>query len=98
LKEVGKACGVDKPVEVVKFIGGKRINKAVPKYELITTHTGRRTFITNSLEKGMLPKELMQITGHKNFETLMRYFSREKEEVHQKIISIWDDAPSIKVG
>ncbi len=99
LKVLGKHCGIDRPVEVVKFIGGKRITQHVPKHELMTSHIGRRTFITISLEMGLLPKELMQLTGHADFQTLMRYFNKDRDEVKDKAVKLWSDAPSkIKAG
>jgi integrase len=59
----------------------------------MTTHLGRRTFITLCLEKGMLPNEIMQITGHTDMEMLMRYFNKDKEEVRAKAMQLWNDAP-----
>ncbi len=73
VKEVGKVCGIDDPTEMIKYVGTKRVEKTVPKYELLSSHTGRRTFITLSLEKGMRAETVMKISGHKDMKTLMRY-------------------------
>lgn len=73
VKEVGQVCGIDDPTEMIKYIGTKRVEKTVPKYELLSSHTGRRTFITLSLEKGMRVETVMKISGHKDMKTLMRY-------------------------
>lgn len=43
------------------------------KCDLITSHTGRRTYITLCLSKGIRPDQLMQTTGHKKFETMKKY-------------------------
>ena len=43
------------------------------KCDLISSHTGRRTYITLCLEKGIRPDQLMQTTGHKKFETMKKY-------------------------
>jgi adenylate cyclase class IV len=60
LKELGKFAEIEQPVQKVKFIGSRRIEEKVPKYELITTHTARRTFVTLSLEKGIRPETVMK--------------------------------------
>jgi hypothetical protein len=73
LKEPGKFAGIDQPVQKVKFIGSRPVEETVPKIELITTHTVRRTFVTLSLEKGIRPETVLKITGQKNSKTLMKY-------------------------
>lgn len=73
LKEVCEKAGLKDPVMIVKYRGTEEVRIAEPKYNLITTHTARRTFVTLSLEKGMRAETLMQITGHKSFKTLKKY-------------------------
>lgn len=43
------------------------------KYQFISTHSARRTFVTLSLEKGMRPETVLEITGHKEYKTLKKY-------------------------
>ena len=43
------------------------------KCDIITSHTGRRTYITLCLSKGIRPDSLMQTTGHKKYETMKKY-------------------------
>ena len=66
-------AGIDEPIEIVRFRGAKRETKTYPKYELISVHTGRKTFATLSLEKGMSAEEVMTITGHKDYKSFKRY-------------------------
>lgn len=81
IKEVGKLAGLDSPVEVVKFVGNKRIQNLVPKYELISTHTQRRTFVTLHFERGGSVPSCMVYTGHKNYKELETY--RKKTLQHK---------------
>ncbi len=59
------------------------------KCDLITSHTGRRTYITLCLEKGIRPDSVMQTTGHKKFDTMKKYVKYEprsiKEEFESKL-------------
>ena len=60
------------------------------KYELITSHTGRRTYITFCLKKGVRPDVLMRSTGHSKMDTMKRYnlYSPQSinEEFEKKLI------------
>jgi integrase len=60
-------------VKKVKTKKNKIIEEVIPKYKLISSHTGRRTFITLSLNDNIRPDIVMKTTGHKKFETMKRY-------------------------
>mgnify|MGYP001546539184 FL=1 len=44
-------------------------------YEIMTFHQGRRTFITNMLDKGYSAVEVMRRTDHTKISTLEKYVS-----------------------
>ena len=45
----------------------------VPKWELVGTHTGRRTFIVNALSLGITPNIVMKWTGHSDYKAMKPY-------------------------
>ena len=47
--------------------------KKMPKYELIKSHTSRRTFATNLYLDGLAVQNIMAITGHRKEETFLLY-------------------------
>ncbi len=53
LKELCKKAGIDDPLEIIRYKGAIKESKIYPKYEVISAHTGRKTFATLSLEKGI---------------------------------------------
>ncbi|PHR42487.1 MAG: integrase [Fluviicola sp.] len=61
----------------------KKINRKVygkyPKYELITTHTFRRSFATNYYKKMPTPV-LMTITGHSKESMFLKYINRQEDK------------------
>lgn len=73
LKELGKICGLDTPITITYYKGHERIDEVHPKYELIGTHTGRRTFICNALMLGIPADIVMKWTGHSNYKTMKPY-------------------------
>lgn len=73
LKELGKICGIDSPVAITYYRGNERIEETVPKYELLTTHVGRRTFICNALMLNIAPSIVMKWTGHSDYDSMKPY-------------------------
>lgn len=61
------------PFEMNYSKNGLRESKNIPKYELITNHTARRSFATNCALKGIPNSIIMGITGHKTEKSFARY-------------------------
>lgn len=80
LKEMGKACGLDAPVTESFYRGGKRVDVCNPKWKLLTTHCGRRTFICNSLMMGIQPEIVMKWTGHSDYKSMKPYIDVTNSE------------------
>ena len=55
LKELGALAGLSAPTERTRYRGGQRLSETHPKYALLGCHTGRRTFVTLALERGIAP-------------------------------------------
>lgn len=90
LKELGEAAGITEEVECVKFIGSKRMSTNVPKYKLISSHTARRTGITQLLLAGLPPEVIRKNSGHENIKTLMKYVKIEQVHAVQIVRNIWN--------
>lgn len=73
VKELCFEAGITHEVEVIRYEGGIRKYIAIPKYQLIASHTGRRTFITNSILAGIPLSVIQKITGHRKLTTLQKY-------------------------
>lgn len=73
LKELMMLAGIDEPVNKTEYKGNKRIDVIVPKYSLIGTHAGRRTFICNALSLGIPPQVVMKWTGHSDYKAMKPY-------------------------
>jgi integrase len=73
IKEICAEVGIDSPVTVVHFKGARRSETTYPKYTLITSHAGRRTFVTNSLAMGIPSEVIMRWTGHKSHKVMRPY-------------------------
>jgi integrase len=94
LKEVGRLSGIDANEQRVKYKGSTRVELTIPKHELLTPHCARRTFITQSLERGLRPEVIMKLTGHKSYDTMKRYIKLTQDVVERELLQAWGDAPS----
>jgi site-specific recombinase XerD len=73
IKDILKKIHIDSSVIVNTIIRGKKVEKAVPKYSIISSRTGRRTFVTRNIENGINPLVLKDMTGHIKLQTMARY-------------------------
>ena len=70
LKEL---AGIDEPIRQTYYKGNERIDDVTPKYALLGTHAGRRTFICNALALGIPPQVVMKWTGHSDYKAMKPY-------------------------
>lgn len=73
LKVIGELCEINTPVSIVEMYGAERKEYTLPKYKLLSTHAGRRTFICNALALGIAPNIVMKWTGHSDYNAMKPY-------------------------
>jgi len=71
--ELCKLAGIDEEIRITTYKGNVRTDKIQPKWELVGTHTGRRTFIVNALSLGITPNIVMKWTGHSDYKAMKPY-------------------------
>lgn len=75
LKVIGEICGFNEPVQITYFKGRERVDEIYAKWELMTSHVGRKTFICNSLMLGIPPQIVMKWTGHSDYAAMKPYIA-----------------------
>ena len=73
LKELCQLAGIDEPIRITTYKGSTRKDEVHPKWELVGTHTGRRTFIVHALSMGISPSVVMKWTGHSDYKAMKPY-------------------------
>lgn len=73
LKELAELAEINEPVGETYYKGNQRIDEVAPKYALLGTHAGRRTFICNALSLGIPPQVVMKWTGHSDYKAMKPY-------------------------
>lgn len=89
LKELCELCQINQPITRTYYRGTERIDETLPKYELIGTHTGRRTFICNALMLGIPAEIVMKWTGHADYKSMKPYIDIANK-AKAKAMSLFD--------
>ncbi|PDP75522.1 hypothetical protein CLI79_03355 [Porphyromonas gingivalis] len=89
LKTLGQVVGLDEPTRIVFFKGNQRYEEVYPKWYLLTTHVGRRTFVVTALQLGIPVEVIMRWTGHSSFEA-MKPYAKIVDELKEKSMAKFD--------
>ena len=90
LREICQLLEINTPIEIKEVKGGKRIIRTVPKYELIKSHTARRTFATMLYKAGLPPRIIMGFTGHTSMEVFMNYVIIDNDDKMNALKKVWE--------
>jgi integrase len=84
LKEIGRIAGFHEPITITKKRMGEHIFFYKERWEILTTHVARKTFITNCLNAGMQDHIVMKLAGILKPETLQRYISVTNKDIERE--------------
>ena len=89
LKEVCELCeSLKKEQEITEYEMGKAKSVYKPRFELVTSHTARRTFVTLKAEQGIALEDIAIGTGHKNTKTLQTYMKLDAKQKADRLALI----------
>lgn len=89
LKQIGKMAGIDEPVRRVDYRSHKRTEIILPKWQLLTTHVGRKSFVVNSLDLGLTATQVIGYTGHSSINAMQPYISISQKK-KDAAMDVWD--------
>ncbi|MBP6532154.1 MAG: site-specific integrase [Bacteroidia bacterium] len=92
LKKIGEMAEINDDVITSQTKGTLRVETKSKKYELITTHTARRSFATNLYLSGFPAISIMKITGHKTEKAFLRYIKIKPKENAMKLNKFWSES------
>ena len=79
IKKICKEAKIDSIKTQYKTLRGKLQEFDYKKYELVSSHTCRRTFCTLQVKKGTPISFIMGVTGHKSEKNFFRYLKLDEE-------------------
>lgn len=86
LKIICKEAGIVEETEKMQTKGGKKISSVYKKYDMVSAHTARRSYASNSVRKGVPIQSIMRITGHKKESVFLKYVKLSPME-HAELLS-----------
>ena len=63
--------------------------KKYRKWELISSHTARRSFCTNAYKDNIPTLAIMAISGHKTEAAFLKYIKADGKEHAEKVLEAW---------
>ena len=90
IKACCKEAGIEETVSYTRYSGNVKTIITKPKHELVTSHTARKTFVTNSLILHMNVKTIKSITGHKLDSTFERYLMIAEDFKQLEMDNTWN--------
>lgn len=80
VKDICKKVGLTEPILWERTVGAEVVSKEIPKWQLVSSHTARRSFATNMFLQNIPTYRIMLITGHKSESSFFKYIRVTREE------------------
>lgn len=85
IKIVAKMAGIKDKFIYTITKGGELQTHEMQEWQMVSSHTCRRSFITNLLKLGIPHARVMKLAGIKRYETLMRYFKESAVDAAKEV-------------
>src|SRR5258707_63790 len=98
LKVIGQLAGLDDTIQTTITKGGMKVTTIWKKYELISTHTARRSMATNLFKSKFPSISIMKITGYKTEKAFLTYIKITPEENASLLQEHWKKQVKLKIA
>ncbi|WP_159519538.1 site-specific integrase [Sunxiuqinia indica] len=92
IKEVCKMAELKGKVSKNITKGGERTAETLEKWQMVRSHTARRSFATNLYKSGFPSISIMAITGHKTEKAFYSYIKVKEEEHAEMLLKHWSSS------
>ena len=91
IKDACKLAKIDSIESFTRTVGGKLITDTKPKYELVSSHTCRRSFCTNMYLRGLDSLMIRSISGHKTEKSFLKYIKVSQQQHAEMMAKKWTE-------
>lgn len=91
IKEACKTAKIDSLESFTRTVGGKLITETKPKFELVSSHTCRRSFCTNMYLRGLDTMMIRSISGHKTEKSFLKYIKVSQQQHAEMMAKKWSE-------
>ncbi|MDA7803448.1 site-specific integrase [Crocinitomix sp.] len=98
IKEIAESAGIDSIEYITLTKAGKKQIIRKYKFELVKSHSARRSFCSNAYLAEMSPIDIMSISGHKTEKEFLNYLKLTDEDIAIKMSTnaFFTDATGLK--
>lgn len=89
IKSIAEKAGINEEIIITQKRGAERVDTTYKKFELIASHTCRRSFCTNEYLKGTPTLFIMKISGHRTERNFLKYIKVDEQLAAQKMLEFW---------
>jgi len=94
IKLICEAAGIKEEITIKEHFVNKIKTKTVLKYQMVTSHTARRSFATNLYLAGFPAIGIMKITGHRTEKAFMKYIRITPRDTANQLAAFWANKPN----
>lgn len=90
IKDLGELCGFNEPISKTSIRGGATVEEHFLKWQLLSTHAARRSFVCWALKNGESAETVMKWTGHSDYNSMKPYIEisdKTKEDAMKRLDS-----------
>lgn len=91
IKALLKQAKIEQDIVVYHTFKGKKIERILPKYKLASTHTLRRSCVTNLYLKGFPTLSIMKIWGWKSEKAFLRYIRVDQLMASKELMKFYHE-------
>jgi integrase len=91
IRRICRQIGIDERVTKYEYRNHQREEISGPKWQFITTHVGRKSFVVNSLDMGLTATQVMGYTGHSSIVAMEPYISISRKK-KDSAMDVWNNA------
>lgn len=91
IKKCCEETKINKPFTITRKPGNKPVEVTEPKYKFIVVHTARKTFINLAHKYNMPESLIMDIVGHSEYDTFMKYRKYEPEKKKEDMNKVFKE-------
>lgn len=84
IKEIARTAEIVEVINLSTIIKGETVKTKIEKCEMVSSHTARRTAITNWYLDGIPIRDIMVFSGHTKEATLLKYIKLTKEQTAKR--------------
>ena len=90
IRKLCERANINENVVVYRTEGGEKNEYDHKKFELVASHTGRRTFCTLKMKQNVPIDMIMSVSGHKSYKNFFRYLKMKPNEYAEEMRKYMD--------